>query len=91
MIIPFYTKRFEKDVKIMQKRGKKIDKLKTVIKKLVNEEALESKYRDHKLVGNYINRRECHIEPDWLLIYKLIPEDNLIIFERTGTHSDLFR
>ena len=46
---------------------------------------------DHKLVGNYINRRELHIEPDWLLIYKLIPENNSIIFERTGTHSDLFR
>lgn len=57
---------------------------------LVNQQPLELKYRDHKLVGNYINRSECHIESDWLLIYKLMPEDNIIIFERTGTHSDLF-
>ena len=63
MMIPSYTKRFEKDVKIMQKRGKKIEKLKKLIKKLVNEEPLEATYRDHKLVGNYVNRRECHIEP----------------------------
>jgi mRNA interferase YafQ len=89
-MIPSYTKRFEKDVKIMQKRGKNMDKLKLIIKKLVNQEPLPAKYRDHKLIGNYLDRRECHIEPDWLLIYKLIPQENLIIFERTGTHSDLF-
>ena len=75
-MIPSYTKRFEKDLKLMQKRGKKINKLKTLIKILVNEEPLDAKYRDHKLIGNYLNRRECHIEPDWLLIYKLIPEEN---------------
>lgn len=85
-----YTKRFEKDLKIMIKRSKNINNLKNIIKKLVNEEPLESKYKDHKLIGNYLGRRECHIEPDWLLIYKIIPEENIIIFERTGTHSDLF-
>ncbi len=89
-MIPSYTKRFQKDLKIMQKRGKNINKLKKVIQILVNQEPLDAKYRDHKLVGNYLNRRECHIEPNWLLIYKLIPQDNQIIFERTGTHSDLF-
>jgi mRNA interferase YafQ len=87
---PSYTKRFHKDIKNMKKRGKNIEKIKFIITKLVNQDLLEPKYKDHKLIGNYQNRRECHIEPDWLLIYKLIPEEDLIIFERTGTHSDLF-
>jgi len=56
---------------------------------LINEEKLPRKYLDHGLVGSYVKRRECHIEPDWLLIYKLETED--IIFERTGSHSDLFK
>jgi mRNA interferase YafQ len=89
-MIPSYTKRFEKDLKTMQKRGKNMDKLKEIITKLVNQQPLDIKHKDHKLIGNYANRRECHIEPDWLLIYKLTPQDNMIIFERTGTHSDLF-
>jgi mRNA interferase YafQ len=55
---------------------------------LLQEETLQPKYKDHWLTGNYAYRRECHIEPDWLLIYK--PRNNEIIFERTGTHSDLF-
>jgi len=87
---PSYTKRFEKDVKLVQKRGKNLKKLKNIIEKLVNELPLENKHKDHKLIGNYQGRRECHIEPDWLLIYKIIPEENIIIFERTGSHSDLF-
>ncbi len=89
-MIPSYTKRFEKDVKTMNKRGKNLTKLKNIIQKLVNEETLEAKYKEHKLIGNYGGRRECHIEPDWLLIYKIIPEEYVIIFERTGTHADLF-
>ncbi len=88
MPLPSYTKQFEKDLKKMEKRGKALTKIKKVIRKLVNEERLEAKYKDHKLVGNYKGRRECHIESDWLLIYKLI--DVEIIFERTGSHSDLF-
>lgn len=88
MRFPFYSKQFAKDLKKMEKRGKALSKIKKVIKKLVNEERLETKYKDHKLVGNYRGRRECHIESDWLLIYKLI--DAEIIFERTGSHSDLF-
>lgn len=56
---------------------------------LLNEETIPEKHRDHSLSGNYASRRECHIEPDWLLIYKLGNEK--IIFERTGTHSDLFK
>lgn len=56
---------------------------------LLNQEKLPPKTRDHALTGNYVNRRKCHVEPDWLLIYKL--ESDAIIFERTGTHSDLFK
>jgi mRNA interferase YafQ len=88
MRIPSYTKQFAKDLKKMEKRGKSLEKIKRILKTLVNEERLSAKYRDHKLMGNYKGRRECHIEPDWLLIYKII--DSEIIFERTGTHSDLF-
>jgi len=88
MRTPSYTRQFAKDLKRMEKRGKVLKKIKTIIKKLVNEERLDPKYRDHKLIGNYKGRRECHVEPDWLLIYKII--DSEIIFERTGTHADLF-
>jgi mRNA interferase YafQ len=88
MLKPSFTKQFDRDIKRMLKRGKEIEKIKSLISKLINEERLESKYYDHKLISNYEGRRECHIEPDWLLIYKL--EKEKIIFERTGTHSDLF-
>lgn len=88
MLKPSYSRQFERDLKKMKKRGMKGEKLKTVIGKLVREISLEPRYKDHKLVGNYSGRRECHIEPDWLLIYKKTDTD--IIFERTGTHSDLF-
>jgi mRNA interferase YafQ len=89
MLIPVYTHQFEKDVKRMQRRGKNLEKLKIVICSLVEEETLDPLNRDHKLIGSWQGRRECHIESDWLLIYKL--EKGRIIFERTGTHSDLFQ
>ena len=88
MLNPSYTKRFEKDWKRLQKRGKPKQKLKIVLGMLINKKLLSKKYRDHKLIGNYQGRRECHIEPDWLLIYKITKLR--IIFERTGSHSDLF-
>ena len=72
----------------MQRRSKGIDKLKAILAALINEEPLAERQHDHPLTGNYRGRRECHIEPDWLLIYKLV--NNEIIFERTGTHADLF-
>ncbi|MDM8526742.1 type II toxin-antitoxin system YafQ family toxin [Anaerolineales bacterium HSG24] len=62
---PSFTKRFQKDLKWMQKRGKKTQKIKVVMTKLIAEEPLEKRYRDHLLIGNYQGRRECHIEPDW--------------------------
>jgi len=89
MLTPSYSRRFERDLKKMLKRGKDPKKLKIVIKTLLSEQPLEQKYKDHKLIGNYKDRRECHIEPDWLLIYKA--SDKEINFERTGSHSDLFK
>jgi mRNA interferase YafQ len=79
---------YKRDLKLAEKRKKKISKLGDVIKILINEEILDEKYRDHKLSGNYANHRECHVEPDWLLIYRVV--GNEIHFVRTGTHSDLF-
>lgn len=88
MKTPSYTTRFEKDLELAKRRGKDTDKLKTVINLIVIEQPLPPRLRDHTLVGKYLGRRECHIEPDWLLVYKLEP--GAVLFERTGTHSDLF-
>jgi mRNA interferase YafQ len=73
----------------MKQRGKDLEKLKKVLQVLVRGEKLASKYRDHVLVGQYKGTRECHIEPDWLLIYELAESEIVLI--RTGSHSDLFR
>ena len=89
MPTPVFTRQFDKDVKRMQKRGKKLEKIKIIIRVLIEEESLDPIHRDHKLIGNWQGRRECHIESDWLLIYK--KEEGRVIFERTGTHSDLFQ
>ena len=86
---PVYTKQFEKDIRLAIRRGMDMEKLKEVIRKIVAGQILEASLRDHVLVGNYQGRRECHVQPDWLLIYKL--ESDEVIFERNGTHSDLFR
>ncbi|MDO8720995.1 MAG: type II toxin-antitoxin system YafQ family toxin, partial [Syntrophales bacterium] len=87
MRTPVYTNRFEKDLKLMIKRGSDPESIKSVVRKLIDEMPLERKHRDHLLIGNFKDRRECHIEPDWLLIYRI--EGSMIIFERTGTHADL--
>ena len=89
MYSPIYTKQFEKDVKRCQRRGKNFDKFKILARTLLFGESLDSIHKDHKLVGNYVGRRDCHIESDWLLIYKIT--ENKVIFERMGTHSDLFK
>ena len=83
------TKKFDKSFKRSNKRGKDLSKLKAVIEILVAEKELPKKYKDHKLIGNYAGTRECHIEPDWLLIY--IAEDNQLKLIDTGSHSDLFK
>jgi mRNA interferase YafQ len=88
MYRPVYTKQFARDVKKAQKRGKNLDKFRIIATTLLNGEILDELHRDHKLLGNYSGRRECHIESDWLLIYKMLEQK--IIFERMGSHSDLF-
>lgn len=85
-----YHHSFKKDYKLMKKRGLNLDKLKYVINQLVNGNSLEDKYRDHALTGDYKGFRECHIEPDWLLIYQIIDEELVLVLSRTGSHSDLF-
>lgn len=74
----------------MKKRGKDLEKLKYVVNELANQRPLDKKYRDHELTGNYRNFRECHIEPDWLLIYRIEKGELTLALVRTGTHSDLF-
>jgi mRNA interferase YafQ len=88
MLSPIFDNRFKKDIKRLQKRGKDMKKLKTVIEKLVENEKLEPKYKDHALTGNWSGFRDCHIEPDWLLIYKI--SENHLFLARSGSHSDLF-
>jgi len=89
MLTPAYTKQFERDTKRMKKRGKNLEKMKIIIRSIVAEEPLDDIHRDHKLIGNWKGRRECHIESDWLLIYMV--ESVRVVFERSGTHSDLFQ
>ena len=83
------TNRFEKEVRLAAAQGKDLVKLRDIMQKLAMQEPLDNKHRDHLLFGNYNGRRECHIQPDWLLIYAL--RDEKIVFERTGSHSDLFQ
>jgi mRNA interferase YafQ len=83
-----YANQFKKDVKLAVKRKLNMDRLYQVMKALENEETLGPKYKEHPLIGNYKGYLECHIEPDWLLIYKIDGQD--LYFARTGTHSDLF-
>ncbi len=85
-----FTNKIQRNIKLMKKRGKDLDKLTVVLKLLQNGEELPSKYKDHALTGNYIGCRECHIEPDWLLVYEIINEELIILLLTTGSHSDLF-
>ena len=84
-----YTTQFKKDYKRVKRQNKDLTKIQTLIKKLVSREILGAKYKDHSLTGSLKGYRDCHIEPDWLVIYK-ITQDTLIL-ERTGSHSDLFK
>ena len=82
------TSQFKKDAKLAGKRGYKLEKLKVILDLLIKGEPLPPQYKDHPLRGSYAESRDCHIEPDWILIYTL--EGNHVRFERTGTPSDLF-
>lgn len=88
MLNPVYTTAFKKDVKLIKKRHLDSDFLKSVMTDIMAEKPLAAKHRNHKLTGSWKDHWECHIAPDWLLIYKLAGDD--VIFERTGSHSDLF-
>ena len=89
MYTPVYTKQFEQDIKRSKRRGKNLEKFKIIARALLAGEPLDAIHRDHRLVGNYAGRRECHLESDWLLIYKT--EESRLVFERIGAHSDLFK
>ena len=81
--------RFKKDLHKMIAQGKDYAKFRVILQLLLEQQPLDSKYEDHLLVGNWKGRRELHIEPDWLLIYKI--EDDILILERTGSHTELFK
>ncbi|MFA7239687.1 MAG: type II toxin-antitoxin system YafQ family toxin [Sulfuricellaceae bacterium] len=89
MLKPVVTGAFKREYRLAMKRGKKIERIDAIIRLLIEEKPLDVANRDHALTGDWAPRRECHIEPDWLLVYKI--DGDTIIFERTGTHSDLFR
>lgn len=86
-----FTTQFKKDLKLAKKQNKDLDKLFSVIEVLARGETLPPQYRDHDLSGNYKGTRECHVEPDWLLIYEI--QDNVLVLMlyRLGTHSELFK
>ncbi|MBQ7516618.1 MAG: type II toxin-antitoxin system YafQ family toxin [Schwartzia sp.] len=84
------TTQFRKDLKRIRKRGYDLSKLDDVLQTLLREEPLPSKYRDHALTGDFTGFRECHVEPDWLLVYAIGKEQLVLTASRTGTHSDLF-
>ena len=87
-----YTTEFKKDYKKIKKQNKNIEKLKTIIEQLASSNKLEEKYKDHKLNDNkrFKDCRECHIEPDWLLVYRINNNQLILLLVETGTHSDLF-
>ncbi|MFR1178844.1 MAG: type II toxin-antitoxin system YafQ family toxin [Bacilli bacterium] len=85
------TARFQKDLKRIQKRGYDVSLLTEIVKKLSMGETLPPKNKDHFLTGNFEGCRECHITPDWLLIYEIANDSLFLYLTRTGTHSDLFK
>ncbi len=85
------TTKFKKDIKQIKKQGKNLNKLYALVEKIAMGEALDKKYKDHLLSGDYSGFRECHIEPDWLLVYQIDDEEIILLLSRTGSHSDLFR
>ncbi|MGN0606892.1 MAG: type II toxin-antitoxin system YafQ family toxin [Oscillospiraceae bacterium] len=85
-----FTNQFKKDLKLAKKQNKNLDKMYEIIDKLANKEPLDEKHHDHNLKGNYSAYRECHIEPDWLLIYEYIDDILVLELARLGSHSELF-
>lgn len=91
MFTPVFTRQFKRDLKKIKKDTQKdFNDLKEIIRKILASEPLAIKHKDHPLKGNFKGRRECHIYPNWLLIYKMDKNKKEIIFEQTGSHSELF-
>ena len=84
------SNRFKKDLKLAAKRGLDLAELETVVNRLAAQQPLPDNNRDHSLTGDYIGFRECHIRPDWLLVYRVDGEDLVLFLFRTGSHTDLF-
>ena len=84
------SNRFRRDIKLAVKRGYNLDLMDKVVDKLSRQESLPPKNMDHALSGDYAGFRECHIQPDWLLIYRIDDRELILFLSRTGTHSDLF-
>ena len=89
MRVPLYTRQFQKDIRRLEKQNKNLGELKHVMTLLMEEKNIPPNFKDHPLLGYYKGFRECHIKPDWLLIYKI--EGVEIYFTRTGSHSELFK
>ena len=85
-----FTRQFKKELKLAKKQGKNINKLFKIVDILAEKKVLDIKYKDHALISNYKGFRECHIQPDWFLIYKIEKNILVLTLSRTGTHSDLF-
>jgi mRNA interferase YafQ len=83
------TSQFKKDIRRLKKRAKDLEKLGDVVRLLAADEPLEEKHRDHALIGKWVGSRDCHVEPDWILIYR--NESESLYLERSGSHSDLFK
>ena len=84
------TKQFTRDIRRMESRGKDLSKLKTVIDIICDGQPLPEQYRDHSLRGDWEGYRECHIDPDWLLVYKIEEKKLILVLTRTGSHADIF-
>ena len=87
---PLVSTSFKKDLKRLKQQGKKVSLLEDVMEKIISKHTLDKKYKDHSLKGNWIGSRDCHIQSDWILIYRLDEKNNAVIFERSGSHQELF-
>lgn len=85
-----YHSSFKKDYKLIKKRGYDLQKLELILSLLISQQPLPPSHKDHNLIGNYVGCRECHITPDWLLVYEVNESELILHLLRTGTHSDLF-
>lgn len=91
MLEPILTNMFKKELTLMKRRGKNLAELKAIMELIQDEQLLPPELRDHPLHREYAGKRECHIEDDWVLVYKVRPETKTVTFHRTGNHADLFR